>query len=350
MNRKIFTLVASFILCLTGIPQQPATPPSDEPSGLVKWLTLKEAQEKNKTVAKPFIIDIYTDWCGWCKHMMRTTYSNPGIAEYINTHFYAVKFDAETKDTIEYNGKVYKPLSSQPKTPHELAVKFLGEKLSYPSTIFVTNNYAYNLLSQGYLDEKQLEPLLVFMVENVWQNSSFDEFSKHFKNTFTPDTNFAKAPVKIYSFEEVIKLQKKKPRKVLVNIGSDFCNSCVIMNKTTYMDSALASYINKTYYLVNFKATSTDTILFKNEKYFNTLINNFPLHTLAFRLSNNRFSLPALCMLDEELNTIDVLNFYQSPERLRPILNFIGSNAYKTKSFNDFMQEFSKPPVEKKKK
>jgi thioredoxin-related protein len=313
-----------------------------EKDGLVNWLSIKEAQQKNKEVQKPFIIDIYTDWCGWCKHMMKTTYSNAGIANYINSNFYPVKFDAETKDTIEYNGKIYKPTSKEPKTPHELAIKFLGTSLSYPSTMFVTNNFEYNLLSQGFIEDKKIEPLLIFMVENAWRNSVYDEFSKHFSRTFI-DTNYVKTPIKIYSVSELEKLQKKKPKKVLVNINADFCNTGRVMTQTTFVDTLIGSYINKYFYLVNINAASNDTIIFKNEKYFKVLTNNFPLHSLALKFSNNKLSLPTLCLLDENLNTIDALNFYQSPERIKPILAYIGSNSYKTKTFNDFMQEYTKP-------
>lgn len=321
----------------------------NQQESLVNWMTLKEAQLKNKEFQKPFLIDVYTDWCGWCKHMMKTTYSNQNIASYINANFYPVKFDAETKDTIEYNEKVYRPTSKNPKTPHELAIKFLGENLSYPSTIFTTNNFEFNLLSKGYLEAKKIEPILIFMVENAWRTSIYDEFNKHFEQTFI-DTNFKKIPVKLYSVEEIEKLQKVKPKKILININAPFCNTGKVMIKTTFLDSSIADFINENFYLVFFDATSKDTIVFKNEKYFPVFANNFAVHNLALKLSNNRFSLPALCLLDEEFKTIDVLNFYQSPERIKPILAYIASNSFKSKSFNDFMQDYNKPKIKSNKK
>jgi len=342
LNKDLAITFYFFILTTIGFSQP-------EKNGLVNWITFKEAQEKNKQVQKPFIIDIYTDWCGWCKHMMKTTYSNPNIANYINSNFYAVKFDAETKDTIEYNGKIYKPLSKDPKTPHELAVKFLGNSLSYPSTMFITNNFEYNLLTQGFLEDKKVEPILVFMVENAWRTTAFEEFNKHFTQAFI-DTNFAKTKINIYKFSELEKLQKKKPKKVVVNVGAAFCNTCRVMSKTTFVDTSIANYLNKNFYFVNFDVESSDTIVFKNTKYYKQLVNNYPLHNLGMKITNNKFSLPALCLMDEQLNSIDVLNFYQSPEQIKPILYFIGSNSYKTKTWVDFIKEYTTQPVNLNKK
>jgi uncharacterized protein YyaL (SSP411 family) len=81
---------------------------------LVKWMTITEAVNASKTTPKPIILDFYTDWCGWCKRMMATTYADPGLASYINQYFYPVKFDAEGKDTVTFQGKTYMPTSMAP--------------------------------------------------------------------------------------------------------------------------------------------------------------------------------------------------------------------------------------------
>ena len=313
---------------------------SQEENGAVKWLTFKEAQEKNKIIPKPFLIDIYTDWCGWCKHMMRTTYSNQGFAQYINTNFYPVKFDAEGKDTIEYNGEKYTPSSTLPRTPHGLAIKFLGNKLSYPSTIFVSNNFEFNLLSQGYLDEKKMEPLLIFVVENVFKNSSYEDFEERFSKTFVDTTVFIKKAVKTYGLTEAMALHKKQPKKILINIYTNFCNSCRIMNKTTFTDTLVADYINKNFYLVNFDAETNDTIVFNNEIFYKQLIDGFPFNSFVRKITNGYLTFPSVAILDEQLNLINVLNNYQHPKFLRPVIMYFGDNQYKTQKWTDFYKQY----------
>lgn len=316
---------------------------SQSEDGLVKWLTIEEAQKLYKTQPKPFLIDVYTDWCGWCKHMMKTTYSNPNIAGYINQFFYPIKFNAETKDTIEYNGKVYKPTSPNPKTPHELAIKFLGNSLSYPSTIFVSNNFEYNLLSQGFLEEKKLEPLLIYTVENVFKSAAYEDFSEQFNHTFY-DTTFTKKHIKTYTVKEIEKLQKSRPgvtKKILVNISAGFCNSCKVQNATSLKDTTIANYINKHFYLVNFDAESNDTIMFKGEKCFKTIMNGYPLHTFALKATNNRLQFPSIAVLDAQQNTLDALNAFLTPKALLPILKYYAEDKYKTVSWVDYIKAYN---------
>lgn len=316
---------------------------SQTEDGLVKWLTIEEAQKLNKTQPKPFLIDVYTDWCGWCKHMMKTTYSNPNIAGYINQFFYPIKFNAETKDTIEYNGKIYKPTSPNPKTPHELAIKFLGNSLSYPSTIFVSNNFEYNLLSQGFLEEKKLEPLLIYTVENVFKSAAYEDFSEQFNHTFY-DTTFTKKHIKTYTIKEIEKLQKSRPgvtKKILVNISAGFCNSCKVQHATTLKDTSIANYINKHFYLINFDAESNDTIMFKGEKCFKTVMNGYPLHTFALKATNNRLQFPSIAVLDTQQNTLDALNAFLTPKALLPILKYYAEDKYKTISWTDYIKAYN---------
>lgn len=313
---------------------------SQSEDGLVNWLTIKEAQTLNKTQQKPLLIDIYTDWCGWCKHMMKTTYSNPNIAGYINQYFYPVKFNAETKDTIEYNGKIYKPTSPSPKTPHELAIKFLGQSLSYPSTIFVSNNYEFNLLSQGFLEEKKIEPLLIYTVENVFKSTPYEEFAKQFEHTFY-DTVFTKGKIKFHTLKEIEKLQKKNPKKILINISAGFCNSCKVQTATTLKDTSVVNYINKHFYMINFDAESNDTIVFKGEKYFKTVINGYPFHTFALKVTNNRLQFPSIAVLDNQQNTLDALNAFLTPSSLIPILKYYAEDKFKTTNWADYIKAYN---------
>src|SRR3982751_2067581 len=71
----------------------------------LKWMTLEEVAAGLKGQKRPILIDLYTDWCGWCKVMDKKTYTNPKVIAYLQEHFYPVKLNAETKETLSWNEK-----------------------------------------------------------------------------------------------------------------------------------------------------------------------------------------------------------------------------------------------------
>jgi thiol-disulfide isomerase/thioredoxin len=75
--------------------------------GPINWLSIEEASVLYQKNPKPMFIDVYTDWCGWCKKMDASTFKDASIAQYLNSNFYAVKLNAETSDSLRFMGKTY---------------------------------------------------------------------------------------------------------------------------------------------------------------------------------------------------------------------------------------------------
>lgn len=74
----------------------------------IEWMKFEEAIAANAQNPKMLIVDVYTDWCGWCKKMDKETFTDPKVIAHINENFYAVKLNAEdTSRTFDFMGKTY---------------------------------------------------------------------------------------------------------------------------------------------------------------------------------------------------------------------------------------------------
>jgi len=144
----------------------------------VNWLTFEEAVALHKENPKKLLIDLYTDWCGWCKVMDRETYSKKEIADYINTNFYPIKFNAEQREAVEFNGHTFNFVAQGRRGVHELAAALTNNQLSYPTTVFMDEELRIIQPIPGYLKPHQMEPILLYIGDNHFKTTEWEEFKK----------------------------------------------------------------------------------------------------------------------------------------------------------------------------
>jgi thioredoxin-related protein len=130
--------------------------PTEVPAGEIDWMKFEEAVTKNKTSKRYIFIDLYTDWCGWCKKMDASTFKDKDVVSYMNANFYSVKMDAEQKEDIQYKDQTYKFVKSGRNGIHQLAYALLDGKLSYPSFVVLDKQEKRVTILKGYMDKNAL--------------------------------------------------------------------------------------------------------------------------------------------------------------------------------------------------
>lgn len=183
MKRILLVLVALVTMTsLTYADKKDKSSAADD-STEIHWLSIDEVQVKMHEHPKKVYMDMYTDWCGWCKRMEATTFKNPNLIRYMNENYYCVRFNAERKDTIRFMGKSY---YFDPQTrANTLAAELMRGQMSYPTSIYMDEMFQNPNPIPGYQDVPTMEMLLKFMhdVPNKSQ-SAFDAYHKSFKATW----------------------------------------------------------------------------------------------------------------------------------------------------------------------
>jgi len=174
MEKVIRLLFICFLLGLISSFHSPV------PENKISWIALSEAERLYLQDHKPILIDLYTDWCGWCKVMDKKTYSRPGLVDYVNTRFHAVRFNAETHDRVDWGGKSFG--FDARSNVNGFAVDIThGQLQGFPTTVIVPGDGSAPQAIAGYLETKDMEILLKYFGDSGYGKVAFEDFRKNFK-------------------------------------------------------------------------------------------------------------------------------------------------------------------------
>jgi len=184
--RRLGLLLPVAIFILIGLfafrtaPENLSTIQTDAP--VISWMSFEEAMKAVKIEERKILISVHTEWCGWCKHMDKTTFQNPDIVKFINQKFYAVKLDAERKTDITTPEKVYKYIKGVGKERgyHELAAALTMGRLTLPSTVFLDESLQVLQPISGYKDSKTFEMIMTYYGDNHYKSTPYTLYQKSY--------------------------------------------------------------------------------------------------------------------------------------------------------------------------
>lgn len=145
----------------------------------IAWMSWDEAVAKatQENNSKKIFVDVYTDWCGWCKKMDKDTFQNPEVAAYMQEHFYMVKLDGEGKEPIEFNGKKFTFVPQGRNGYHQLAAALLQGRLSYPTVVFLDETFQMLSPVPGYQKPDAFMNIARYFGDNIYKDKDWKTYS-----------------------------------------------------------------------------------------------------------------------------------------------------------------------------
>jgi thioredoxin-related protein len=185
MKTHIFGLLFVMLVWVAAKGQSHATTEQlPTTTGVVKWMTFEQAVAKSKIQKKKIFIDVFTDWCGWCKVMDKNTFSEAQVAKILNEDFYPVKFNAEQREDIQFNGTTFKFISNGNGGVHQLAASLLNNQLSYPTVVFLDEEFRIIQPLPGYQKAPEFHKIIQFIGQDYYKSIKWDQWQTTYKSPY----------------------------------------------------------------------------------------------------------------------------------------------------------------------
>ncbi|MEX2657605.1 MAG: thioredoxin fold domain-containing protein [Balneolales bacterium] len=131
------------------------------------WVSIEKAQEKALDDGKYIVLDVYAEWCGFCRRMNLETYADQRVQDALDRYFHPVRINSESERKVTFLNEDY--------TQRELAMNFGVNTL--PTTIFISPEGEPIAAQPGFIDADIFHRMLSYVGTESYQNVSFQQYT-----------------------------------------------------------------------------------------------------------------------------------------------------------------------------
>ena len=155
------------------------------------------------------------------------------------------------------------------------------------------------------------------------------------------------------TLDKAIELQKKNPKNIIMDVYTNWCGPCKLLDRNTFKNKDVSAYINKHYYAVKFNAEGNSKVNYDGKLFTNP---NFQPEKIQRRNGTHQLTrylnvsaYPTIIFMDKSSKLITFIRGYKTPQEIELWLKLFkdeGYNLIKTqeefnKHYESFVPEFS---------
>jgi len=157
------------------------------------------------------------------------------------------------------------------------------------------------------------------------------------------------------SMNDALVAQQKEPKLIFIDMYTNWCGPCKMMDRDTFSNADVANYINENYYAVKFNAEGQEPVTFNGNEFSNP---NFDPAKAMRRNSVHQFTrhvgvraYPTVVFINENSEVLTAVKSYRRPQQLELYLRLFAEGDYKNlktqEAFNEYTLNF-KPTFKSK--
>ena len=150
------------------------------------------------------------------------------------------------------------------------------------------------------------------------------------------------------TLEEAIELQQKEPRKIIMDFYTNWCGPCKLLDKNTFKNKDVSSYINANFYAVKFNAEGNSKVTFNGNEFTNPQYDASKAnrrnssHQLSRYFGVNAY--PTIVFLNENKELLTQVKGYKTPQQLELYLKLFHNDEHLSiksqEEFKSYYQSF----------